>query len=24
VGFTAASMTEAYPIIRLMYRFVRI
>lgn len=24
VGFTAASMAEAYPIIRLMYRFVRI
>ena len=24
VGFTAPSMTEAYPIIRLMYRFVRI
>ncbi|HEU6450048.1 MAG TPA: M55 family metallopeptidase [Gemmatimonadaceae bacterium] len=24
VGFTAANMTEAYPIIRLMYRFVRI
>ena len=24
VGFTAASMVEAYPIIRLMYRFVKI